>query len=149
MATASMTRIQENTPGAIKRRIEAESEESVRRHAATEADIEARLGSLAREWDVERALETGASTFVLTGTLLAATVDRRWLAVPAVVSAFLLQHALQGWCPPLPVFRSLGFRTRDEIARERYALKALRGDFILVPQSNSPGAVRRAFDAAG
>jgi hypothetical protein len=148
MTTASMTRVQENTPEAINRRIEAESQENVLRHAATEADIEARLQVLAREWDVERALETGASTFVLTGTLLAATVDRRWLALPGVVSAFLLQHALQGWCPPLPVFRALGFRTRDEIARERYALKALRGDFVLVPQSNSPGAVRRAFDAA-
>jgi hypothetical protein len=40
-----------------------------------------------------------------------------------------LQHATQGWCPPVPVFRRLGIRTQTEIDHERYALKALRGDF--------------------
>jgi hypothetical protein len=38
-------------------------------------------------------------------------------------------HAVQGWCPPVPVLRRLGFRTASEIDHERYALKALRGDF--------------------
>jgi len=42
------------------------------------------------------------------------------------VAAFLLQHAVQGWCPPLPVFRRLGVRTADEINDERVALKAVR-----------------------
>jgi hypothetical protein len=55
--------------------------------------------------------------------------DRRWLAIPALVQGFFLMHALQGWCPPLPVLRRLGFRTVMEIDRERNALKALRGDF--------------------
>ena len=45
------------------------------------------------------------------------------------MSLFLLQHALQGWCPPLPLLRRLGVRTQAEIERERYALKAIRGDF--------------------
>lgn len=148
MTTSSMTRVQDNTPDTLNRQIEQTTQENVRRHAATEADIDRRLRDLGREWDVERALETGASTFVLTGTVLAATVDRRWLALPGIVSAFLLQHAIQGWCPPLPVFRWLGFRTRDEIARERYALKALRGDFVGVPQSSSPAAAGLALDAA-
>lgn len=47
-------------------------------------------------------------------------VNRRW---------FLLQHAVQGWCPPLPVFRRLGVRTAREIHEEILALKAMRGDF--------------------
>jgi len=34
-----------------------------------------------------------------------------------------LQHGLQGWCPPLPLLRRLGIRTRGEIDREKYALK--------------------------
>ena len=46
-----------------------------------------------------------------------------------MVGGFLLQHAVQGWCPPVPVFRRLGVRTQTEIDEERYALKALRGDF--------------------
>ena len=56
-------------------------------------------------------------------------VDRRLLVLPALVAGFLLQHALQGWCPPVPLFRHLGFRTASEIDQERTALKALRGDF--------------------
>jgi len=49
--------------------------------------------------------------------------------LPTVVLSFLLLHAIQGWCPPVPVLRRLGIRTREEIDRERYALKALAGDF--------------------
>lgn len=63
-----------------------------------------------------------------------------------MVGGFLLQHALQGWCPPVPVLRRLGFRTQTEIDEERYALKALRGDFReLVSPSVDPA---RAADQA-
>jgi hypothetical protein len=88
--------------------------------------IDARLEELDREWDIERCLETGAATLMLSGLALAATVDRRWTVLPAAVAAFLLQHALQGWCPPLPVFRRMGVRTADEINRERYLLTSMR-----------------------
>ncbi len=47
-----------------------------------------------------------------------------------VVAAFLLQHALQGWCPPLPLLRRLGIRTAAEIHDEIIALRILRGDFL-------------------
>jgi hypothetical protein len=60
---------------------------------------------------------------------MSVTVHRKWLALPAVVAGFFFQHALQGWCPPLPIIRALGVRTRTEIDKERYALKAARGDF--------------------
>jgi hypothetical protein len=56
-------------------------------------------------------------------------VDRKFFFFPAVVAGFLLQHAVQGWCPPLPIFRRMGFRTQTEIDEERHALKALRGDY--------------------
>jgi hypothetical protein len=36
---------------------------------------------------------------------------------------------VQGWCPPIPVLRRLGFRTAFEIDQERQALKLLRGDY--------------------
>lgn len=91
--------------------------------------IESRLAELHREWDIERALQTGAASLLLLGSALGIGVDRRWFALPAAVGAFLLQHALQGWCPPLPLLRRLGVRTADEINQERFALKALRGDF--------------------
>ena len=91
--------------------------------------IDRRLRELDQEWDIERTLEANAATLAFTGVVLGAAVDKRWLALPALVTAFLFQHALQGWCPPIPVLRRLGFRTMREIDTERYALKALRGDF--------------------
>jgi hypothetical protein len=84
--------------------------------------IRARLAELDREWDVERVLEVNASTLALTGLVLGLTVNRKWLGLPAVVLPFLLQHGLQGWCPPLPVLRRLGVRTQREIDAEKYAL---------------------------
>lgn len=68
-----------------------------------------------------------AATLALGGLVLGVTVDRRWLLLPAVVTSFLLQHGLQGWCPPLPLLRRLDFRTRGEIDREKYALKSALG----------------------
>ena len=48
------------------------------------------------------------------------------------------------------LLRDCGFRTFAEIERERYALKALRGDFQELPPTNgtaAAGAVKQAFDA--
>ena len=72
--------------------------------------------------------------------ILGVTVDRRWLALPGLVAAFLFQHAIQGWCPPVPVLRRLGFRTSYEIEQERSALKALRGDFDGVAEAKDRAA---------
>ena len=44
--------------------------------------------------------------------------------------------------------RRLGFRMQAEIARERYALKAMRGDFAGLGLDRGPGCAQRAFDAA-
>jgi hypothetical protein len=96
---------------------------------ASQFEIDQRLAELDREWDIERTIEANASTIALAGLGLGALVDRRFYALPVVVASFLLMHALQGWCPPVPLLRRLGFRTQPEIGEERYALKALRGDF--------------------
>ena len=53
------------------------------------------------------------------------------------VLGFLFQHAIQGWCPPVPVLRRFGVRTAAEIEEERYALKLLRGDFSGLPSGES------------
>ena len=101
-------------------------------------------------WDIERTLEANASLVALIGLGLGAFVHRRFYLLPAVVAGFLLQHALQGWCPPLPVFRRLGVRTAREI-EERTTLKALRGDFQGVPAASkpiTPEQVARVLDAA-
>jgi hypothetical protein len=103
------------------------------------------LKQLDDEWDIERAIEMNASALALTGIALGTLRNRSWLALPAAVTAFLFQHAVQGWCPPVPILRRLGFRTSYEIERERYALKAVRGDFEQVTNRASAAwdAVRR------
>jgi hypothetical protein len=134
-----MTHVESNTPRGLNRRIRERTVERLRDALdGGSPAIERRLAKLEREWDVERALEATAATFVLTGVTLSVTVDRRWLLLPAVVAGFLLQHAVQGWCPPLPVMRAFGFRTAREIETERHALKNGRGDY------DAPDVARRA-----
>jgi hypothetical protein len=105
------------------------------------------LAELEREWDIERTLEANAATLATVGAGLALFVDRKFAWVPLVVGGFLLEHAVQGWCPPLPLFRRMGVRTQTEIDRERYALKALRGDFSKV-RDDETNAPQRALEAA-
>jgi hypothetical protein len=130
MLPATTKRVSENTEERINERIREETECNLAQIlSASPAAVESRLAELEREWDVERILEMNASALALTGVILGLTVSRKWLVVPAIVTGFLLQHALQGWCPPIPLLRRLRVRTETEIAQERYALKALRGDF--------------------
>lgn len=130
MSTPAHDRVERNTPESINQRIRRETELSIGRTlAGGRAAIDARLHQLDAEWDTERTLQTMAATFTLTGLALGIGVDRRWLGLSGVVAGFLLLHGIQGWCPPLPVIRSLGVRTPAEIDRERYALKVARGDF--------------------
>jgi hypothetical protein len=114
-------------------------EDNVARYVdASPEQIERRLAELDREWDVDRILEAKSAGLILAGLGLGALADRRYLALPAVVATFQLQHALLGWSPPAALLRRLGVRTAVEIDQERYALKALRGDFR--------GVTRRAKD---
>jgi hypothetical protein len=148
MLPSTASRVENATSEAINRRFAQQIERSIRYHAEHPEEIDLRLDELDHEWDVERTLEANAATLALTGTLLGVYVDRRFLVLPAAVTAFLLQHALQGWCPPAPVFRRLGVRTTAEIDRERYALKALRGDFKRLDAASRDAGPRERADAA-
>ena len=152
MLPTTTERVPQNTSVKLNQAIRQQTEDSLMRSAAAgPAAIDRRLAELDQEWDIERTLEANAATVALAGSILGATVDRRFFALPAAVAGFLLQHALQGWCPPVPIFRRLGFRTAAEIDRERYALKALRGDFsdIRTEDRANARAARQALKAAG
>jgi hypothetical protein len=118
-------RVAIHTDSRVNAELERERERRVRWYAAHRDQIPRRLRELDREWDIERALEANAATAVLLGLALGAGVSRKLFVLPGIVAGFLLQHALLGWCPPVPVFRRLGFRTQSEIERERCALDAL------------------------
>jgi len=123
-------RVAMSTSDSVNRHIREQTSQNVIDHASAGPDaINERLRELDQEWDVERAIEANASTLALAGLLLGVTVNRKWLLLPGVITVFLFQHAIQGWCPPVPILRRLGVRTSAEINEERYALKALRGDF--------------------
>jgi hypothetical protein len=111
-----------------------ESYQNAPRHVLTE-----RIMDLEREWSIERWLETSASTLALTGMALAMTGRRKGLWLSTTVLSFLLMHGATGWCPPLPMLRRAGIRTRGEIDIEKFALKYLRGDFERLTAASREG----------
>ncbi len=130
MIPATTTRVQEHTDERINQAIRHQTEQNIQYYAQDgRSRIDERLRALEHEWDMERMLEANAAGASLMGLALGRFTGRRWLILPALVAGFLLQHAVQGWCPPVEVFRRLGFRTATEIETERYALKIIRGDF--------------------
>jgi hypothetical protein len=119
----SADRVRRSTSEATNREIDWRTDLRIARHTIEgPQSMRRRIEELDKEWDVERMLEVNASTLALSGLVLGLTKNRKWFVLPAVVLPFLLQHGLQGWCPPLPLLRRLGVRTRGEIDREKYAL---------------------------
>ncbi len=142
---SSAERVPSHTAPRFNRRIKCTTKANILYYSHHPDLIEERLQQLDEEWDIERVLETQAAALALAGTVLGTLVDRRWFALPAIVGGFLLQHAVQGWAPPLPFLRSFGVRTTQEIEAERYALKALRGDFRDIAPGDT-GALAAATD---
>jgi hypothetical protein len=150
MLPATTQRVPAHTRLRSNQRIREQTETSLEYYATHPDRIGERLAELEREWDIERTLEVNGSVLAMSGLALGTTVNRKWLLLPFAVVGFCLQHALQGWCPPLAVFRRLGIRTQREIDEERFALKALRGDFRDVPEAadvgGDPEAVRQLLE---
>lgn len=119
-------RIRRATSEEVNYQIDAKAERNVEWYkGSSQQEIRQRIAELDAEWDIERILTLNASTLTLVGLALGIKRDRRWLALPVGVMAFLFQHSVQGWCPPLPVFRRMGVRTRGEIDQEKFALTQL------------------------
>ena len=143
-------RVGVNSDEVIDRRIRRQIEVNVHYYALHPHEIDTRLAELDREWDLERMLAAAAGTLAVGGTVLGLLRHRGFLAVTLAAGAFLLQHAVQGWCPPGAMLRRQGVRTAAEIGSERAALKALRGDFAAVERMpNAPERANAAFQAAG
>ncbi|WP_410507479.1 DUF2892 domain-containing protein [Methanosarcina hadiensis] len=123
-------RVRANTPREINEAIDSKIASSVRFYTdRTDYEISKRIDDLDHEWDIERYIEANAAVLSFIGVVYGLKGNKKWFVLPILVSIFLLQHAVQGWCPPVSVFRRFFVRTRKEIEAEKYALKALRGDF--------------------
>ena len=123
MMQSTYDRVRNSTPDSINQKIDQKTQQNIQYYSMqNEMVIKSRIKELDHEWDIERVLALNASLFALTGVILGATMNKKWLILPTVVTVFLAQHAIQGWCPPLPLFRKTGIRSRKEIDKERYAL---------------------------
>jgi hypothetical protein len=92
-------------------------------------EISQRVKELDKEWDIERVLDLSMSVLALSGITSSLLFNEASIILPILLLLFFIWHAFQGWCPPIPLLRHFKIRTRPEIDREKYALKAMRGDF--------------------
>jgi len=126
--TSTSDRVPEYTSEQATAQIRLETLRRLEQIGQDQMRIETRLNEIETEWDIERALQANAAAVSLTGVLLGMTGRKSWFVLPGVVAGFLMQHAVQGWCPPAALLRRMGFRTQREIDNERAILKARRGD---------------------
>ena len=125
-------RVEQHTDEAVNERIRRQTAQRISFVGRQGRDeISRRLEELDQEWD----MEANAASIALLGLGLGALVSRRFFVLPGVVAGFLLQHAVQGWCPPVPIFR-LGLSDS-----ERNRLRA-------VCVESSPRRLQRLADSA-
>jgi hypothetical protein len=132
--------VRTHTPEERNRKIDARVEHCVQ-HMAEQMDrpaIGRYLEKLEREWDLNRVVTVAASAVSVLGLVLAAKDGRGWKVVSGVAAGLLLQHGVFGFGPLAELVRLLGVRTRRELDLEKFALKALRGDFERIPHEGGP-----------
>ncbi len=110
-------------------------EETIRYYARYPDQIGLRLEELDREWDLDQMLQAHLSALSLIGLVMGGIGRKGWFLLPVVACSFMLQHVLKGWSPPVELLRRFGVRSKQEIMREHYALRALRGDFYPLCES--------------
>lgn len=121
-------RIREHTSEASNRRIDLQTRAAIAEALESRERIQARLAELDREFHVDRALMLNFAILSSVNASLAMRSLRRrgrlggWGLVFLSQLGFLAYHAIWG-CPPLPVFRRLGFRSSREICAERVVLE--------------------------
>lgn len=130
------TRVQMNSKPEMNQRVKRRIEARIKYYATTEpVELNKQINRLEEEWDTERVLETSFASVVIISSLVGYALNKKWIAVAGIAGIFMLQHALQGWCPPLATIRRAGIRTAEEISAEKFALKAMRGDFNHIKQN--------------
>lgn len=110
-------------------KVEKDIQDKLNYYYHDQEEITARLAELDEEWDIERILQLEGTALTIAGVILGLTVNKKWFALPLAASVVLLIAIAKNWTSPLPLLRKLGFRTRVEIEKEKYALKVIRGDF--------------------
>ena len=124
-------RVARNTSQTTNRHLAAKTAKRLMKLSLEDSQaMKNRIRQLDQEWDTERILETEAAGLILLGLGLGATIHKRWYLLSGITAGFLMQHALQGWCPTLPFLRSMGVRTAQEIEAERANIQAMMAQRI-------------------
>jgi hypothetical protein len=137
--------VRSHTPDGVNKRIDERVERCVRHMAQQDRpEISRYLEKLEREWDLNRAVMVVGSLASLLGLWLARRDGGGWRVLGGVAAGLVLQQGLTGFGPLAELVRAVGgVRTRREIDLEKFALKALRGDFERIPRSDG-GPLARA-----
>ena len=85
-------RVRANTAKNVNEEIERKTERRIVQAASsTDSAISRRIDELEKEWDMERWLETNASSLALAGLILGLTKSRKYLLLSGTVLSFLLK----------------------------------------------------------
>lgn len=95
--------------------------------------ITQRLAELDDEWSAGRVAKLSIASGILIGLAAAALVSWWWLALPVALGLLQLQYLGSREGLLTRALKKLGLRSSVEIEHERFALKALRGDFHHLP----------------
>jgi hypothetical protein len=122
--------VRAKTPPEINQAIDIETAAMIRFYAGkTDYEISKRIEKLDNEWDIGRCIEGRAAIVSFIGVILGLKKSKKWLILSIIALTFLLQYAIQSWCPPVALLRRFGIRTRQEIYLEKYALQVSCRDF--------------------
>ena len=109
--------------------VDIEILQSIQYYSRHKHKIASRLAELDEEWDIAKTAQLNAIVITALGAALAATLNKRWLILPAIGMLLLKGEKNSGGSAATALLRALGFRTNEEIEREKFGLKALRGEF--------------------
>jgi hypothetical protein len=90
--------------------------------------IDSRIREIDHKWDIDHTAQINAALLILGGFLLYKN-NKRWATLSIFATAIIAQHIIMGSCFPVKLLRMFGMRSRKELEKEKFALKALRGDF--------------------
>jgi len=91
--------------------------------------LDQRLQELEAEWSAGRATKVILGVATLAGVGLGLAFGGWWYALPAVAGLLLTQYLFTRTSWLGHSLRDMGYRSGHEIEEEKFALKALRGDF--------------------
>ena len=106
------------------------TQENINHYYHNKTHIDNRLRQLEMETSIDQIFILHDAANVSLGVLLSLVTNRKkWLVLPLLVTIVQSVQALKGLRLGTNLLRKYGFRTKVEIDKEKYALKALRGDF--------------------